>query len=129
MEHTKTKREAALLVVIVFLLGVLLGGVGNHLWGQRVWGVASVPHGRDQVMAQLTSQLQLTPDQVQQVGKIVDETRAQMRALNAPQDAHRDQIRHQGRDRIRALLTPEQKPKFEEFTRRIDEQRKKDEAR
>jgi len=129
MEHTKTKREAALLVVVVFLLGVLLGGVGNHLWGQRVWGVASVPHGRDQVMAQLTSQLQLTPDQVQQVGKIVDETRAQMRALNAPQDAQRDQIRHQGRDRIRALLTPEQKPKFEEFTRRIDEQRKKDEAR
>ena len=129
MENTKTRREAAFLVIVVFLLGVLLGGVGNHLWGQRVWGVQSVPHGRDQILAQLTSELQLSTAQVEQIAKIVDDTRAQMRALNAPLDAQKDQIRHQGRDRIRALLTPEQKPRFEEFTRRIDEQRKKDESR
>ena len=38
MENSKTRREAALLVFVVFLLGVLLGGLGNHLWGERVWG-------------------------------------------------------------------------------------------
>jgi hypothetical protein len=129
MENTKTRREAGFLVIVVFLLGVLLGGVGNHLWGQRVWGVQSVPHGRDQILSQLTHDLQLSGDQVQQLAKIVDETRAQMRALNAPLDSQREQIRQHGRDRIRAILTPEQKPKFEEFTHRIDEQRKKDESR
>jgi Spy/CpxP family protein refolding chaperone len=129
MENTKTRREAAFLVIVVFMLGVLLGGVGNHLWGERVWGLQTVPHGRDQILSQLTSELQLSGDQVQQVTKIVDDTRAQMRALNAPLDSQKEEIRQQGRDRIRALLTPEQRAKFEEFTHRIDEQRKKDEGR
>lgn len=129
MENTKTRREAGLLVIVVFLLGVLLGGVGNHLWGERVWGLQTVPHGRDQILSQLTRDLQLSGDQVQQISKIVDETRGQMRALSAPLDSQREQIRQQGRDRIRALLTPEQKSKFEEFTQRLDEQRKKDEGR
>ena len=129
MENAKTRREAALLVIVVFLLGVLLGGLGNHLWGQRVWGVSSIPHGRDQILSQLTHELQLTGDQVQQISRIVDDTRAQIRALNAPLDSQKDQIRHQGRERISALLTPQQKSKFEEFTRHVDEQRKKDEGR
>ena len=38
MEAIKARREAAALVFVVFLLGVLLGGMGNHLWGSRVWG-------------------------------------------------------------------------------------------
>jgi Spy/CpxP family protein refolding chaperone len=36
-----------------------------------------------------------------------------------------DQARQKGRDQIRAILTPEQKPKFEEFLRRLDEERKR----
>ena len=35
-----------------------------------------------------------------------------------------DQARQKGRDQIRAFLTPEQKPKFEEFLKRMDEERK-----
>jgi len=129
MENTKTRREAALLVMVVFLLGVLLGGVGNHLWGQRVWGLQTIPRGHDQILSQLTHDLQLSPDQVKQVTAIADDMRSQMRALNAPLDSQKEQIRQQGRDRIRALLTPEQRARFEEFTRRLDEQRKKDEGR
>lgn len=129
MENTKTRREAAFLVIVVFLLGVLLGGLGGHLWGQRVFGHPSVPHGRDQLLSKLTHELQLTPDQQKQLATIVDETRAQVRALYAPVDPQRDQLRQQGRERIRAILTPEQKPKFEEFTRHLDEQRKKEDGR
>ena len=36
MENTKKRGEAAVLVLVVFLLGALLGGVGNHLWDERV---------------------------------------------------------------------------------------------
>jgi Spy/CpxP family protein refolding chaperone len=43
----------------------------------------------------------------------------------APADAQRDALRQQGRTRIRAILTPEQKPKFEEFMHNLDEERKK----
>lgn len=128
MENVKTRREAALLVVVVFVLGVLLGGVADHLFGARVFGNPAPQTKRDQIIGQLTSQLSLTPDQQKQLTSIVDETRSQWRTLYAPLDAQHEQIRQQGRDRIRAILTPEQRPKFEEFMQRLDEQRKRDQA-
>jgi Spy/CpxP family protein refolding chaperone len=130
MENNKTRREAALLVLVVFLLGALLGGLGNHLWGERVWGRQD-PAGwptRDQLVNNLTHDLQLTADQQQQLGTIVDDTRAKIHTAYAPADAQREELRQQGRARVRAILTPEQLPKFEAFMQRVDEQRKKYEA-
>ncbi|MFY9802953.1 MAG: hypothetical protein WA211_15325 [Candidatus Acidiferrales bacterium] len=130
MENSKTRGEAAILVLVVFILGVLLGGVGNHLWGERVWGHQNPPGppSHTQFVADLTRELQLTAGQQQQLGAIVDDTKAKIRDAYAPADAQRDQLRQQGRARIRAILTPEQLPKFDAFMARIDEQRKKDEA-
>ncbi len=128
MENSRTRSEAAVLVLVVFVLGALLGGLGNHLWGERVWGRQNPPGppSRVQIVGELTRELQLTPDQQQQLSAIVDDTKAKIRAAYAPADAQRDQLRQQGRARIRAILTPEQLPKFETFMARIDEQRKKD---
>ncbi|HLV96237.1 MAG TPA: hypothetical protein VKS44_13685 [Candidatus Acidoferrales bacterium] len=136
MENTnpRTRREAAVLVFVVFLLGALVGGVGNHLWGQRVWGgrqeVARHPGQpwRARIVNDFTRELQLTPDQQGKIGDIIDNTRVQVRALYQPLDAQHEQIRQQARARIRAVLTPEQLPKFDAFMQRIDQQRKKDQA-
>ena len=129
MENTKKRGEAAVLVLVVFLLGTLLGGVGNHVWGERVWGKQTIntQPTRNQLVSDLTQDLQLTPDQQKQLGSIVDDTRSQWRALYTTIEPQHEQIRQQARDRMRAILTPEQKPKFEEFMHRIDVQRQKDE--
>ena len=129
MDNTKKRGEAAVLVLVVFLLGALLGGVGNHVWGERVWGkqIINSQPTRNEIVGDLTRDLQLTPDQQKQLGSIVDDTRAQWRTLYTTIEPQHEQIRQQSRDRIRAILTPDQKPKFEEFMHRIDEQRKKDE--
>ncbi len=128
MENTKKRGEAAVLVLVVFLLGALLGGVGNHVWGERVWGkqTMNAQPTRNQIVSDLTRDLELTPDQQKQLGSIVDDTRAQWRTLYTTIEPQHEQIRQQSRDRIRAILTPDQKPKFEDFMHRIDEQRKKD---
>lgn len=128
MENSKTRGEAAILVLVVFVLGVLLGGLGNHLWGERVWGHSTPPGppSHTQIVSELTSELQLTSDQQQQLSAIVEDTRAKIHAAYAPADAQREQLRQQGRARVRAILTPEQLPKFEAFMARIDEQRKKE---
>lgn len=128
MENGKARRAAALLVVVVFVLGVLLGGVADHLFGARVFGNPAPQSKRDQIIGQLTSQLSLTPDQQKQITGIVDDTRAEWRTLYAPLEAQHEQIRQQSRDRIRAILTPEQRAKFEEFMKSLDEQRKRDQA-
>jgi len=114
-------------VAVVFVLGVLLGGLGNHLWGERVWGMrtTSARSNHRQVIEELTEELALTSEQQKQIVAISDETRATWKALYTPLDPQREQIRLRGRERIRALLTPEQQPKFDEHFRRLDEQRKK----
>ena len=130
METNKTNREAAVLVLVVFVLGIILGGLGVHVWGDKIWAqqMTNGPKSRDQVIANLTRELALTPEQQQQLGLIVDDTRARWRALYAPLDDQHEQVRQQARDKIRAILTPEQRPKFEDFLKRLDEQRKKDQA-
>lgn len=124
MENTKTRREAAFLVIIVFALGVLLGGLGTHLWGEKVWGHQTAPKSRDAIIARLTHEVDLTPEQQKQVTVIVDDTRAQWKALYVPVDAQKEQIRQQSREKLRALMTPEQKVKLEAFFHKLDEQRK-----
>jgi Spy/CpxP family protein refolding chaperone len=119
MQNTKTRSEAAILVIVVFFLGALLGGVGNHVWGAHP--------SRDQMVLSLTQNLQLNADQQQQLGAIIDDTRSQIHAIYAPVDVQREALRQKGRARIRAILTPEQKPEFEAFMKHLDEERKKSE--
>jgi hypothetical protein len=127
MEHSKIKREATLLVLVVFVLGVFLGGLGNHVWGERVWGLRSFRGPRShQVVSDLTQELELSADQQKQLNAIVDDTKARIHAAYAPADAQREQLRQQANERIRAILTQEQLPKFEAFMQRLAEQRKKE---
>jgi len=130
MAATKARSEAAILVALVFLLGVLLGGVGTHLWGERVWGVrADAPAPQQKHLSvELTQDLQLTPDQQKQLHVIIEETQAKWRTLYGPLDGQRDEIRAESHDQMRAILTPEQKLKFDAFMKRVEEERKRSEA-
>jgi Spy/CpxP family protein refolding chaperone len=133
MESNKTKREAAVLVLVVFVLGLLLGVAGNHVWGERVWGRVNfsqdVHPSRNQVIDDLTHKLELTPEQQTKLASIVDDTRSKWDALYAPLEPEKERIRLEGRQRIRALLTPDQQKKYDVFTQHLDEQRKKPEPR
>lgn len=129
METTKARREAAILFIAVFVLGVVFGGIGNHLWNQHVSGgpitVITTAHPtRDQLIDNFCQQVRLTPEQRKQLSAIMDDTAAKWRALYAPLDTQKEAIRQEGRDRIRAILTPSQIPKFEEYMKHVDEARK-----
>jgi hypothetical protein len=129
METIKARREAGILFVAVFVLGVVFGGVGNHLWNEHVSGeqitVVTTPHAtRDQLIDNFCQVVKLTPEQRKQLGAIMDDTSAKWKALYAPLNAQKEAIRQEGRERIRAILTPSQIPKFEAYMKRVDEQRK-----
>jgi Spy/CpxP family protein refolding chaperone len=71
-------------------------------------------------VAMLTKKLNLTPDQVTQVTAIDDDSRTQMRAVRSDtslsQDDRRSKMREIGKasqDKIRAVLTDEQKTKYD----------------
>ena len=143
MGNNSTSRKAVGLVVVVFALGIALGAVGTHQWDARVIASQQSQQHPDRVK-QLKEELQLTPEQASKVDAILSENRGKYRALDAQRHAEWDpkyaplnkqnhaewdpqyaQVRQQGRDNIRAILTPEQKVKFEAFLKRIDEERQK----
>ena len=130
MNGTSATRKAALWVGAVFLLGAALGGVLGYLAAHR-YSVSAAsapltePERRARRVEQLTKELNLTSAQSQQLDTILSQIHARYKAIHDQSDAQLAQEREKGRNEIRAILTPEQKPKFEEFLQRLDEERKR----
>jgi len=80
---------------------------------------------RAQKVQRLTQELNLTPEQQKQLDTIMISVQAQYKAIHQSTDPQINETRQKGREQIRAILTPEQKPKFEEFLKRLDEERKR----
>jgi Spy/CpxP family protein refolding chaperone len=134
MNESSAKRRAALWVAVVFVLGAALGGVFGYFYGHRSTVAAansplSEGQRRAQRVEQLTRELGLTNDQRQQLDSALSQVHAEYKSIreqsNQQLNSQMDQARQKGRDQIRAILTPEQKPKFEEFLKRLDEERKR----
>lgn len=113
------------LLILIFLLGTATGGLGYRLLQQK--GYFSLPprHHRDEVVEKFTRELGLNPSQSQQLNVILGETEEKFRELNKSVKPQADAIRQEGRNKIRAMLTAAQKPKFEEMLQKIDEERRK----
>lgn len=129
MSETSASRKAALWVGVVFLLGAALGGMLGYIFAHRSYA-APPAQISDQVRRQqkvelLTRELKLTPSQAQQFDGIIAELQAQFKAIRKQADPQLDEARQNGRARLRAVLTPEQRPKFEEYLQRLDEERKR----
>jgi hypothetical protein len=66
----------------------------------------------------------LTSAQSQQVDAILLQRHTEVKAIHDQTDAQIEQVRQKGRGQVRAILTAEQQPKFEEFLKTLDQQRK-----
>jgi hypothetical protein len=66
-------------------------------------------------------------DQQKQAIAILDGSQNEYKAVHNVMDPQMEAIRQKTRDQIRALLTADQKPKFEVFLQRIDAERKRSE--
>jgi Spy/CpxP family protein refolding chaperone len=128
MDSNQGSRKAVLLVMTLFVLGIALGSVGTYLVTARALAARPqiIPprNPNPSHMAMFTRDLNLTPDQQGQIQAILNDTRAHYAALHEKLDPEYEQVRQQGRDHIRQLLTPEQRPKFEDLLRQMDEERR-----
>ncbi len=133
-------RKASLLVIAVFLLGLALGALGMHLATEHYAAADDSKksyrdRGRDEetgrvrLVEQLTGELQLTPDQQEQLKQVLRETSARYDSIYEEMRPRLRQAREDGRNRIRGFLTPEQREKFDAWLHKIDEERRKRECR
>jgi Spy/CpxP family protein refolding chaperone len=130
MNESSAKQKAVLWVAVIFVLGAALGGVFGYFFGHRSSVSAANPPlseavKRAQRVQELTQELSLTDDQRQQLDKALSQLHGEYKSIHDQSDAQMEQARQKGRDQIRSFLTPEQKPKFEEFLKRMDEERKR----
>jgi Spy/CpxP family protein refolding chaperone len=130
MDANQGNRKAVLLVFVLFILGIGLGSVGTYLVTERVQAArpqaqATLVHNPAHTMAMYTRDLNLNPEQQSQIQAILNDMRAGYAGLHEKLDPEYEQVRQQGRERIRQVLTPEQRPKFEDLLRQIDEDRRR----
>jgi Spy/CpxP family protein refolding chaperone len=125
---TNVKQKAVLWVAVVFLLGAALGGVVGYIFAKRSVSanvVMTAEQRRARKVEELTREANLTPEQQTKLEAILVELHAEYKTLHEQNDARVDEARQKNRNEIRAILTPDQKPKFEEFLKRMDEERKR----
>jgi len=103
--------------ILALLLMVFLCGVGCGVFAARVAFSRMATHspgtswkgsGRASTMAHLKKDLDLTPDQAQQIEALLDDLAKYYDNLQGQMD----DFRQDGKERIMKILTPEQQKKF-----------------
>jgi len=136
MQFGPNNRKALALIGLVFVLGVAIGAVGHSVADRRVLGARTQTQTQapgflqprpnpPRAVGHLTTELNLTPDQQKQIGEILADMQHRYDVVHDQMNPEFAQIREQGHDQIRQVLTPEQRPKFEDFLRRVDEERRR----
>jgi len=129
MTSNPASKKAIALLLLVFGLGVAFGALGLRLMSGRVYGARTAPRaqsaGDHRVVNRLTHDLDLTPDQQTQVSDILTGMQVRYNAIRQEMNPQFDEVRSQGREQMRQILTPEQRPKLDEFFRQVDEERRR----
>jgi Spy/CpxP family protein refolding chaperone len=119
---SRTRRNAILLVAVAFVAGALIGFAGGRFY--------SLFHGplrgrgpdfmRGRIVSHLHRELNLTPQQHDQIARIMERHHQRMQDLSA---GIRPQMRQEldaANREIEALLTAEQREKFKKMRIRMD---------
>ena len=128
--NAEVRQKAAIWLVLVFVLGTATGGLFGYNLARRTYAATKAPaqseaERRAKKVAEMTQRIGLTPDQAQKVDGLIGVAQHEVRGIHDQSEAQVDAVRTKTRDAIRAFLTPEQKPKFEEYVQRLDAERKK----
>jgi hypothetical protein len=112
---------AVFYVVLVFLSGAVVGIFGYRLYTARTVSAsvnANAPRPADyrkQYVEDITSRLHLSPEQVTQLGTILDETRNRFHEEHDRSKQQLAQIHDDQVQKIHELLTPAQVPEYDKF--------------
>jgi len=130
--NPESRQKAGLWLAVVLVLGAAIGGVFGYSFSQRHALAAppstpqlSEPERRAKRVSEMTKEMNLTQEQASSFDSIIHHAHDEMKVIRDKSEADVDAVRQQARDQMRQLLTPEQKPKFEEMVQRMDAERKK----
>jgi len=128
----EARKKAWEWLAMLFVLGAAIGGVVGYGLAHRGYAASirnvqtlSEPERRAKRVAEMTKVVGLTPEQAQKVDAIIAAAHDEMKRIHDKAETDVDGVRQKARAQIREFLTEEQKQKYQEFLRRLDEERKK----
>jgi Spy/CpxP family protein refolding chaperone len=120
----------ALYVGLIFASGAVLGVFGHSLYA--VSTVKSSPKSEDvrkKTLAEMQSRMKLSDEQVSKINSIYDETRARFHEVRERYRPQMDALQQDQRDKVRAILSPDQRGEYEKMLKERDEHQKKEGSR
>jgi hypothetical protein len=135
---TNSQTKARLIVVSVFVIGFAAGALALNLYQQlsRSSDRNTPRSGTEWLLKRMNDKVGLASDQQEQIKKILDETadkykdiRKEMDPVVKPFEPRFNSVRQESRDRIRALLTADQLPKYEQMVEEHDKMREQEKER
>ena len=126
---TKYKVIAALLMLVVFGLGVAAGILGERYVVHKKDRRPSAGRPHSPSPEAWAKELGLTEEQQARMRQIFEKNEERMKAYRSESRARLGELRKMLWDETNAVLTPEQKKKNDEMIRRIEDWRKKESAR
>ena len=126
------KWRSVMSIVFIFLLGALAGALLTHrVYQQRVAGIfRGEPSSMQEVIVnKLSRDLHLESTQVGQLRTIVKETQEEVRKVRQQVKPQIEEILARSQNRVRAILSPVQREKFEKIIAERDRRRMRREGR
>ena len=119
------KLPVLLYLLVVFVSGAAVGALGYRTYNPPSSAAKVSPEvWRKQYLQDLTSKVNLTTEQAQKVDGILEETSNRFHEARAQHNQIVKQIGDQQRSDIRAILTPDQLPKVDQFWQERDQRAK-----
>ena len=135
---SNSQSKARVIVVSVFIIGFAAGALALNLY-QKLSSSSSnnMPtHGTEFLLKRMNDKVGLSSDQQEQIKKILDETNDKYKDLRSEMEPRIkdfeprfNSVRQESRDRIRALLSPDQLPKYEQMVQDRDKMREQEKER
>lgn len=123
--------KARWLVLGIFLLGFFVGALTMDIYratvrSERIFSFSDrLGHrDKDKRLEQLRQDLGLSPEQVKQVGQVLNETGKEFEQLASQVHPRFSGICRRSHERIRAFLTPQQIEKFDQLKKQRDKERR-----
>jgi hypothetical protein len=118
------RTKARLVIMAIFVFGFVGGALSMNLY-TRVTATTKPPDvaPRHYFFDSLNDKCKLSTDQQAQIRAICEDTFNKFHDIGKQVEPQMNQARQDGRDRIRAILTKDQLPKFEELLADLDKKR------
>jgi Spy/CpxP family protein refolding chaperone len=121
----------ALYVALIFACGVVLGVFGHSLYAvTTVNSKSPKPEElRKKRLAEMQTRMKLSDEQVAKINSIYDETRAKFHEVRERYRPEMDALENAQRDKVRSILSDEQRAEYEKMLKEREQQQKHDGGR